>query len=78
LDSLPTIAQWKVCETPLKKASENHGEMLIDGKAPAAGQIFSSPTLARTFRTLGEQGRDGFYKGRVAEAIVECASSVLI
>jgi gamma-glutamyltranspeptidase/glutathione hydrolase len=42
----------------------------IDGKPPSAGQIHRNPGLAKTFRLLQRQGRDGFYKGEVAQAIV--------
>ncbi len=42
----------------------------IDGKQPVAGQIFRNPDLAKTFRLLQQHGRDGFYKGEVAQAIV--------
>ena len=42
----------------------------IDGKPPVAGQIFRNPGLARTFRLLAEGGRDAFYKGEIAQAIV--------
>ena len=41
------------------------------GKPPAAGQIFRNPGLAKTFRILQQQGRDGFYKGEIAQAIVD-------
>ena len=41
-----------------------------NGRPPAAGHIQRNPGLARTFRLLQQQGRDGFYKGEVAQAIV--------
>lgn len=45
--------------------------MLLNGKAPLPGQIMKFPDLAKTFRSVVEHGKDGFYKGRIAEAIVE-------
>lgn len=45
--------------------------MLLNGKAPLPGQIMQYPELAKTFRELVAKGKDGFYKGRVAEAVVE-------
>lgn len=45
--------------------------MLLNGKAPLPGQIVTLPNLAKTFREVAAHGKDGFYKGRVAEAIVE-------
>ena len=49
--------------------------MLLDGKAPFPGQIMKFPNLAKTFRALAEHGKGGFYKGRVAEAIVDLIKS---
>jgi gamma-glutamyltranspeptidase / glutathione hydrolase len=49
--------------------------MLLDGKAPLPGQVMRFPNLAKTFCALAEHGKDGFYKGRVAEAIVEVIKS---
>jgi gamma-glutamyltranspeptidase/glutathione hydrolase len=43
---------------------------LVDGKPPQTYAIFRNPDLARTFRTLQSQGRDAFYKGEIARAIV--------
>jgi len=42
----------------------------INGKPPVAGQIYRNPDLAKTFRILQQKGRDVFYKGEVARAIV--------
>jgi len=42
----------------------------IDGNRPATGTIFRNPDLAKTFRLVQQQGRDVFYRGEVAKAIV--------
>src|SRR5262249_48797646 len=42
----------------------------VDGQPPRSGQIFRNPDLARTFRIIQQRGRDGFYTGDVAQAIV--------
>ncbi len=39
------------------------------GRAPAKGDIFKNPALARTLRLIAEQGRDAYYKGEVADKI---------
>ncbi|KAI9462441.1 gamma-glutamyltranspeptidase [Lactarius psammicola] len=66
---------WQRSEDLIKNASPNGHEMLLEGKAPLPGQIMKFPNLAKTFRALADHGKDGFYKGRVAEAIVEVIKS---
>ncbi|KAK7059070.1 hypothetical protein VNI00_001694 [Paramarasmius palmivorus] len=66
---------WQRSENLIKNASPNGDEMLLDGKAPLPGQIVTLTNLGRTFRELATKGKDGFYKGRVAEAIVELIQS---
>ncbi|HEY7649229.1 MAG TPA: gamma-glutamyltransferase [Methylomirabilota bacterium] len=39
------------------------------GRAPALGELFVQPDLARTLRDLAAEGPDLFYRGRVARAI---------
>src|SRR5262245_8169762 len=40
-------------------------------RAPMPGDIMKNPTLAQTFRTLGKEGKKGFYTGRIAEELVK-------
>lgn len=68
--------QWRKAYPMFLSQSPNGAEMLItdsDGNthAPAAGEVFRNPNLAKTFRKLGEEGRKGFYEGEVADRIVE-------
>jgi gamma-glutamyltranspeptidase / glutathione hydrolase len=49
--------------------------MLLDGKAPLPGQLIKLPNLANTFKEVVAHGKDGFYKGRVAQAIVDLIQS---
>ena len=43
---------------------------LIDGKAPQPGQLFSNPDLGASLRRIAEKGKDGFYTGPTADAIL--------
>ncbi|PTB74911.1 lincomycin-condensing protein [Trichoderma longibrachiatum ATCC 18648] len=69
---------WSSAEHLIRKASPNYAEMLkVDPsqpngvRAPRPGEIMKNPSLARTFRTLAEQGKPGFYTGRIAEELVK-------
>lgn len=57
-------------ETQLRKAL-NGMELTLEGRAPRAGEIFRNPGLARTLRTIASDGKDAFYQGAIAEAIIE-------
>jgi len=39
------------------------------GHAPAEGEVFKNPALAHTLTLIGHQGRDGFYRGEIADKI---------
>jgi gamma-glutamyltranspeptidase/glutathione hydrolase len=40
------------------------------GRPPREGELFRNPALARTLKLLATQGRDAYYRGPIAEAIV--------
>jgi gamma-glutamyltranspeptidase / glutathione hydrolase len=66
---------WVEEEPKLQKTSESRRVFLQDGKAPAIGSNFSNPDLAKALRSIAEQGRDAFYKGEIAQAIVSTSAS---
>ena len=42
-----------------------------EGKAPEKGEIFKNPYLAATLEKIAAGGRDAFYKGEIAQKIVD-------
>jgi gamma-glutamyltranspeptidase / glutathione hydrolase len=68
----PVIAgYWHASEAELKKTPEAAATYLIDGHAPKNGEVFRNPRLAATYRTIAEQGAEAFYRGPMAQKIVE-------
>jgi gamma-glutamyltranspeptidase/glutathione hydrolase len=67
----PLTARAWAAGVPLLKTGPYGDEMLINGRAPGAGEIMRNQTLARSMREVVEHGKAGFYEGRVAESIVE-------
>ncbi|MFE3517642.1 gamma-glutamyltransferase [Streptomyces sp. NPDC059166] len=43
---------------------------LPGGELPVTGSVFKNPDLARTYRTIGREGVDELYRGRLARDIV--------
>jgi gamma-glutamyltranspeptidase / glutathione hydrolase len=61
---------WIYGATVLAKDPDSVKTYLVEGKPPNTYDIFRNPDLARTFRLLQAQGREVFYKGEIAQAIV--------
>src|ERR1019366_9505329 len=47
---------------------------LPDGALPTSGSLLPNPDLAHTLELVAQHGRDGFYRGPVAEAIVAASA----
>ena len=62
-----------------KKRFENYPNFrdvwLKNGKMPAKGEIFKNPQLAKTLKIIADQGRAGFYEGRVATTMADFIQS---
>jgi gamma-glutamyltranspeptidase / glutathione hydrolase len=66
-----TTADWEPEVPRLKLTAAAASTYLVNGAAPLPGAIFYQKNLARTLRTLARGGRDAFYRGEIARAIVE-------
>jgi gamma-glutamyltranspeptidase/glutathione hydrolase len=63
-------SDWQESETKLSAEPAAAGTFLRGGLAPRPGEIFANPNLGRTLEQIAIGGRDVFYKGPVAAAIV--------
>ena len=61
---------WKEAEPSLREIPTSAACYLPGGHAPAVGAVFRNPGLARSLRAIASDGRDAFYKGPLADAIV--------
>ncbi len=55
----------------LLKYGDGHRIYLKDGEPWPVGSILTNPDLARTLDLIAEGGRDAFYRGEIADRIVE-------
>jgi gamma-glutamyltranspeptidase/glutathione hydrolase len=67
----PWSAQGWAGGEALLRAHPGGGELLVDGRAPRAGETFRNPTLARTLRTIASGGKDAYYRGGIGRAVVD-------
>jgi gamma-glutamyltranspeptidase/glutathione hydrolase len=62
--------QWKASEKKLAADPVTAATFLPNGHPLQPGEIFANPHLAATLEAIGKGGRDAFYKGPIARAIV--------
>lgn len=73
-------AQWRRCESLLRRNKEATSVYLPNNRPPREGEIFKQPQLAKTLRAIADGGRDAFYKGEIARNIsdsCECNGGLL-
>jgi gamma-glutamyltranspeptidase/glutathione hydrolase len=62
---------WQSAAKHQLKTAINGNQMLLRGKAPVPGQIFKNIGLAKTLSLIAGQGKEAFYQGEIASAIVD-------
>jgi gamma-glutamyltranspeptidase/glutathione hydrolase len=68
-------AEWRGAEASLKPISSSAACFLPGGHAPEKGMIFRNPALARSLKAIVRDGRDAFYQGTLADAMVHYSQS---
>ncbi|HWX53600.1 MAG TPA: gamma-glutamyltransferase [Verrucomicrobiae bacterium] len=66
---------WQNDEAKMQATDEARRVFLPAGKAPGIGDRFSNPDVAKALRLIADQGRDAFYKGVIAQAIVKTSAT---
>jgi len=62
--------QWQGSTKKLSATKSAKDTYLPDGRAPQVGEIFRNRDLAGSLRLIAAHGRDGFYKGPTAQALI--------
>ena len=60
---------WALSVPRLRDQPGFLAQFTLDGRAPAKGEIWKNPNLARTLDAIARGGRDAFYKGEIARTI---------
>jgi gamma-glutamyltranspeptidase/glutathione hydrolase len=76
--SVPELVHgyWEDSQERLALTPEAGRIFLPHGKVPEVGEQFSNPDLAKTLRLIAEKGRDAFYRGEIAQAIVKTSAAL--
>jgi gamma-glutamyltranspeptidase / glutathione hydrolase len=65
-----TSYSWQRGAQNQLRSAPNGFELTTNGRGPKPGEIFRNPNLARTFEIVAAGGKEAFYQGAIAEAIV--------
>jgi gamma-glutamyltranspeptidase / glutathione hydrolase len=62
---------WEAVAPKLSDNPAAAATFLINGRSPRKGDIMRLPDLARSLETIAQGGADAFYRGAIAQAIVD-------
>lgn len=62
---------WQASEGKLRAWDTSAQTFLPGGRAPRTGEMFRNPNLAKTLRLIGDYGKGEFYRGEIADKIVQ-------
>lgn len=60
---------WAIGGEKLREEPNFADTYLPGGRAPAKGELFRNPDLARTYGLIAAKGRDAFYRGGIAKTV---------
>jgi gamma-glutamyltranspeptidase/glutathione hydrolase len=67
---------WQIAASELARIPTSAACFLPGGSAPATGAVFRNPDLVQSLRLIAQGGRDAFYRGPIARAIVAYSEQV--
>ncbi len=70
-----TADRWAVAADRYRDFPDFGRTFLPGGKAPAAGELFVCKDQARTLRLIADGNGEAFYRGDLAQQIVDCAQT---
>lgn len=68
-------SQWEAAVPLLAHFPASAATYLHHGQAPQAGDVHRQPHLARTLQILATEGKEAFYRGDIAQRIVQCSQA---
>jgi len=66
---------WRRSEALLAADATAREQLLLNGRAPRPGEVMRLPALAATLEAVAADGPAAFYRGAVAEAIVQAVNA---
>jgi gamma-glutamyltranspeptidase / glutathione hydrolase len=67
--------RWAGWADKLRADPNAAATLLVDNRTPRAGEVFANPALGRSLRIVAKEGARGFYRGPIANAILDAVAA---